>query len=397
MSDKKGVADRFRWHRAARLVTEGGVLAGPGAAASLIDPRPAGPALQAALAAAAAGLPFRIGGEGPAPEEGSAPAFETLTSGSSGSPRRIRRSQASWMASFAVNAGLFGIGPGVAVAVPGQLVQSLALYGALEALHLGATLHLLDAPRPDRQRRALAPAQVLYASPAQLRLLAEAPGPALPGLRLILTGGAKLDTATRALAQTLAPGAAIREFYGAAETSFITLADPASPEDSVGRPYPGVTVELRDAAGQPAPQGEVWLRSPYLFEGYAGDPGPARWQDGWLSVGEVGRIEGGCLFLLGRAGRMITVADQNVFPEAVETFLLSLPGVRRAAVLPRPDPRRGHVLEAVLIGGDDAQILAACRARFGPLASPRRLHRVQDWPLLPSGKTDLAALARVLA
>lgn len=338
------------------------------------------------------GRAFRIGGAGPlraGPGE-----FETLTSGSSGRPRHIRRTMASWTRSFAVNAGLFGIGPGIRVAVLGGMEQSLALYGAVEALHLGAELLTLGGLRPDRQRRALGQgaAQVLYATPAQLRLLVEAGGPALPALRVVLLGGSKLDDGLRAALGGLAAGAAVHEFYGAAEASFITLAGPDDPPQSVGRPYPGV--EIR------APQdrvGEIWVRSPYLFTAYAGDDaGTARWQDGWLCLGEMGRMAGGCLYLAGRAGRMVTVADHNVFPEEIEVFLLGLPGVDRAAVLPRPDPKRGVHLVAVLRGdqGQGPAIQAALRAHLGPTKAPKALIWRQDWPTLPSGKTDLAGLAR---
>ena len=380
--------ERFRWHPAARIVTPDGSSLGPGAEGDqVIPPRPAAEALQQALVATDAGLSFRIGGDGPPPLSG--PVFETLTSGSTGTPRRIRRSQDSWIASFAVNARLFGFGPGRRIGIPGQLVQSLALYGSLEALHLGAELHLLDGLRPDRQAKAIRDRAIdtLYASPAQLRLIAEA-GIALPALRLVLCGGARLDPGTRALTAACAPGADLREFYGAAEASFITLADRKTPEGSVGRAYPGVELRLRDD--------EIWVHSPYLFDGYASDPGPAVWQDGWLSIGERGRIEKGYLYLHGRAGRMVTVADQNVFPEAVETFLLTLPGVTRAAALARPDGKRGHVIEAFVTGGDADAMLSTCRSQLGPHAAPRRIHRIADWPLLPSGKTDLAALERAL-
>ncbi len=360
----------------------------------MISERPACHALATALASAAAGLAFRIGESGAAPIPAARPTFETLTSGSSGAPRRIRRSHASWIASFAVNARLFGIGPGTRVAVAGSLVQSLALYGALEALHLGAELHLLDGLRPDRQivRLRADRIEVLYATPVQLRLMLDLPAKPVATLRLVVIGGSKLDPPTRTAARTLFPNAEIREFYGAAETSFITLSDSETPEGSVGRPYPGVGIDLRGPTGLQ----QIWVRSPYLSDGYADNSGAAQWQDGWLSVGEIGWLEDGYLYLSGRAGRMVTVADQNVFPEEIEAFLLTQPGVTRAAVIPRPDPLRGHVIEAVVEGGEAGTVLAACRARLGPLKTPRRLHRVPDWPLLPSGKTDLAALARTL-
>ena len=177
-----GAEDRFRWHPAARLFGADGaevapVLDGP----SVLDDTDSPKALAKAMARA--GRSFRIGAvDQPAPPDSDPPAFETLTSGTSGTPRRIRRSQSSWTASFAVNGQLFGIGPGARVAVLGRLSHSLALYAGFEGLHLGAAVHLMDRLRPDRQRRALADLRItqLYATPAQLRLLADAPGPLLP-------------------------------------------------------------------------------------------------------------------------------------------------------------------------------------------------------------------------
>ena len=51
---------------------------------------------------------------------------------------------------------MFGIGPGRRIAVLGQLVHSLSLYGARERACLGAEVHLLAGLRPDRQRARLA-------------------------------------------------------------------------------------------------------------------------------------------------------------------------------------------------------------------------------------------------
>lgn len=354
--------------------------------------------------ALASGTAFRIGGDGAAPAQAAMPMFETLTSGSSGMPRRIWRSQASWIRSFQVNANLFGIGPGSRVAVLGRLVHSLSLYGALEAVHLGAEVHLLDDLRPDRQRQTLATRRIggLYATPAQLRLLIEAGGSGLPDLGLVLVGGSKLDAALRADLGLLAPVAQVREFYGAAETSFITLAGEDSPANSVGVPYPGVEIEVR-ANGKTMGEdqtGEIWVRSPYLFHSYAGaDPGGAELADGWLSVGEIGYQKQGHLYLAGRAGRMVTVADHNVFPEEIEAFMATLSGVRRVAVVPRPDKLRGTVLVAVALGDQTRQdeILQAARTRFGPLKAPRNMVWRTDWPVLASGKTDLARIERELA
>ena len=376
---------RFRWHPKA-MVFAAGQGHGPGAAASEPVVLPAAPAI-AALQMALGAPAFRIGGPGPAPE--AAGHFETLTGGSTGTPRRILRHQASWIASFTVNAGLFDIGPGRAVACLGALDQSLSLYAAIEALHLGAALHLLAGMRPDRQARALAAGRVhlLYATPAQMQALLAA-GVDWPELAQIVIGGARLTQSLRAAIAARSP-ARITEFYGAAETSFIAMSGFDTPEGSPGRPYPGVEIRCD--------QGRLWVRSPYLAQGYAGVPGNAQWRDGWVAPGEVGRLQDGFLWLQGRIGRQVKIADQTVQPEEIEAFLAARPGITAAAVLPRPDPARGAVLWAFAQGqGDAAALLAGLRAAFGPLKAPKRLIWVQDWPLLPSGKTDFKALEALL-
>jgi long-chain acyl-CoA synthetase len=215
-----------------------------------------------------------------------------------------------------------------------------------------------------------------------MRMLIEAGGAQL-GLRCVLIGGSKLDARLRAAILAMSPGVQLHEFYGAAEASFITLAGLGCPEASVGRAYPGVEILIE--------AGEIWVRSPYLFDRYAGEGGGAVWRDGWLSVGERGAMREGFLYLHGRAGRMVTVADQNVFPEEIEAFLAGLPGVERVAVVPRADALRGVHLVAVLRGDarQEAAILRAARGVLGALKAPKAVIWVQDWPVLASGKTDL--------
>ena len=393
---EKAASPHFQWHAAARLFgPDGREVPHVAEFAPMLSDRPGGAAVAAALAGQGRG--FRIGGEGPV--EAGFGCFETLTGGSLGGARRVLRSQASWLASFAVNARLFGIGPGVGVAVPGRLSQSLALYGALEGLALGADVHLLDGLRPDRMAQALADRHigVIYATPVHLAQMVGC-GVAWPDLRLVLVGGAKLEAGLRCALRAVAPDAEVREFYGAAEASFITLSGPEDGPETVGQAYPGVEVRICNAQGADLPDGavgEVWLRSPYVFQGYAGDDkGAARWRDGWLTVGEVGSMTSLGLVLRGRAGRMVTIAGQNVFPEEIERFLAGLPGVARAAVLAREDALRGHVLWAVLMGdqASEGDIVGAMRARLGPMVAPRGVIWRRDWPVLGSGKTDLATL-----
>ncbi len=326
--------------------------------------------------------------------------FHSRSGGTTGAAKTIRRSHASWIASFEVNRNHLSLGSEDRYAVLGVPAHSLALYALVEGAHLGADLHSFAGQRPRQQAQGVKAAQatILYATPTQLRLLCET-GAELPCLRHVLCGGGRLTPELWLRIAALCPKADLREFYGAAETSFVAWGDGSGPEGSVGRAYPGVEIRIDAKEGA---IGEIWVRSPYLFDGYAeGDSAETRERDGFVTVGELGQLDKeGHLTVAGRRNRMVTIADQNVFPEDIEAFLLSDPAVTHCAVVPRSDPRRGTHLVAVIDGPAEAELcdalLVRCRRAFGPLAAPRRLQVLDEFPLTLSGKPDLAAIARLL-
>lgn len=390
---------RFQWHPGARLHVGNRILERPASASAdgfmAIAARPLETACAALGDALLRQAPFCIGA--PNGNHTAAPgAFLTLTGGTSGAPKVLRRSQASWIASFRINADRHCYTENERIAVLGGLEHSLALYGALEALHLGHDAYILAGQTASAQSDILSSEGItaLYATPTQLRLLSRA-AQRLTDLRLILCGGGMLDPVTRAHVTTLCPNASLHVFYGAAETSFITLSDARTPEGSVGAAYPGVDLQI-DADGL------IWVQSPYLFDGYvSGQSLHTRWKDGFLSVGEIGELDGnGNLFLRGRAGRMITVADRNVFLDEVETALAAMPGMPCTAVLAIPDTLRGHALVVLVEGPQDGKLAARVRAfwrdEIDPFAMPKRILFIDEFPVLPSGKTDLARLEHLL-
>jgi long-chain acyl-CoA synthetase len=322
--------------------------------------------------------------------------FLTFTGGSTGAPKAIRRTQASWTASFFVNHEMFQFRQHDTVAVLGHLSHSLSLYGVLEGLHLGLDVSVLAGLRPPAQRTELcaSDATILYATPTQLRLLATAFSKPLTNLRLILCGGGHLDESTMQNVMQLCPNADLRVFYGAAETSFITVSDATTPNGFVGKPYPNVTLEVR------APDGEIWVKSPYLAEEYA-DLRLTRDMLGFVSVGELGQmVPNGNLKILGRKNRIVTIADQNVHLENVERVIGLCKDVVACAVLAVPDLTRGSKLVAVVEGNPDAtteeQIKRHCRDLLEAIAIPKSIRFLEHLPLLNSGKPDLAGLTRWL-
>ena len=335
------------------------------------------------------------------------PMFQVLTGGTTGNPKRLLRTHGSWLDSFEVNRKRWDIGPDDRYGILGNLSHSIALYASLEALHVGADLHLMSSIRHDRQRAYVDSESitVLYATPAQLRQMVftdRASGPGAASVKLIMVGGAKLDKSLRNACQNMFRSASVIEFYGTSETSFITIADEGAPAGSVGKPYPNVSLRIGvdgvDTSGEG--QGEILVKSPYMFLGYVLDEGmndarhgrsdpvncrvskPVTSQDGYFATGEIGWMgKEGYLTITGRKDRMYTVADVNVFPEMIEQCLMDAEGVLDAYVYPVADERRGSLTHASLLVSKDtttAMIKSFCRERMGPLAAPRQYRFYYD-------------------
>ncbi|MBS9717914.1 AMP-binding protein [Pseudohalocynthiibacter aestuariivivens] len=419
------VSTSFTWHDQARIVAPDGskpsdpaseAISSASSEVCLISDADPVTAIHQIFRACEEGVEFSVVTEVMAGKKSKArtdddatPYFQCMSSGTTGQPKNIRRTHLSWIRSFEINAASFNLTPTDSYGILGRLSHSLALYSVMEAAHIGADIHILAQLRPDRQIKALAAKEttVLYATPTQLRLLFSAEKllrpQVLPAVRFIFCGGGNLDQATRENAAALFPNAALHEFYGASETSFITIADVETPVGSVGKAYPGVTVEIRQKEmALKNGVGEVWVKSPFLFDGYGqGDSEDTVWQDGFLSVGEMGWLDDmGNLFIAGRKNRMVTIADQNAFPEEIEKFLLSDPAVPHCCVLPRPDAKRGNVFVAIVAGNENAEtrdrLIRLCRQNLGPLKAPRKIIFLPDFPLLSSGKPDLPSIRKIV-
>jgi long-chain acyl-CoA synthetase len=367
-------------------------------AALLVSPKSASTADWAAQPIVRLGERFPPGETAALPSVGGDREFYWgLTSGTTGESKLFARSHASWVASFAAAEAVFSFPPRSQVLIPGPLHHSLFLYGAVHALCRGLTTLLPGAFRPSRIAPYLRAATHLYAVPFMLGELVKF-GCEAPKLGAVFSGGAKLSADDRRRCEQAWPAADLVEFYGASETSFLTFHSTRAlaPEGSVGRPFPGVRIEIRDAAGlalPPGHDGEVFSSGPMLFSRYIGDA-PVQ---GWFSVGDTGLIDSqGCLHLTGRVNRLIKSRALKIHPEIIEAALMELPEVRRVAVVGIPEPARGAIPVAVIepSGGPFRRnVLAAhCRQRLGPRLCPRRYYVADALPLTASGKVAVAQI-----
>jgi acyl-CoA synthetase (AMP-forming)/AMP-acid ligase II len=124
---------------------------------------------------------------------------------------------------------------------------------------------------------------------------------------------------------------------------------------SVGRPVPTVQLEIRDPANRAVlddDEGEVCLRGPMVMPGYWRRPEESAQTvgaDGWLHTGDIGRMEGGRLYLASRKRDLILRGGENVYPVEIEKCIEDHPDVEECAVFGVDDPELGQAVKAVIV------------------------------------------------
>ncbi len=226
------------------------------------------------------------------------------------------------------------------------------------------------------------------------------------GVRLFVSGSAPLPASVFEAFRARF-GHAILERYGMTET-LMTLGNPYDGErrpGTVGRPFAGVETRIVDESGREAEDGgpgELLVRSPTLFSGYWRRPeatAAAFTPDRFFHTGDIAeRASDGYVTLRGRASDLIISGGFNVYPREIEDVLLEQPGVREAAVVGRPDPKRGEVPVAFFAGEAEPSALAsACRDALASFKQPRAFVKVDALPRNAMGKLDKRPLAEAAA
>jgi acyl-CoA synthetase (AMP-forming)/AMP-acid ligase II len=339
---------------------------------------------------------------GEAPPGGAASA--QLTSGTSGRTKVALRSVSALMTEAENYRAALDLGPGTVLACPVPLHHAYGFgLAALAAPLAGATTLVTGADRPRMLLRALDQHDVtLVASvPPMLRLLTEA-ATARPKRRIgYLTAGMLLDPRTAELVGTVL-GGWIGEVYGTTETGPICVRPPVPWQDarSLGRPLPGVRVDLRPLGEVAEPQpsadgapdvssGLVVVHSPTAMTGYLHqdrvDAAPVA--NGFV-VGDIGRRTPDGLVIVGRLANCVNVGGAKVSPEEVEAVLLEFPAVRSCLVDGVPDERLGERIRATVTPADvDLPALQAfCRQRLSGSKLPSRFHSIETLETTATGK-----------
>lgn len=246
-------------------------------------------------------------------------------------------------------------------------------------------------------------------TPTHLRgLLAAArpEGQLLPGVKILAGAGPLAVAERRAILRHVT--SELYMDYGTNEVGALAMSTPEelrrNPE-GVGRPIPGVEMEVVDDDGRPCPSGEVGtlrFRSPLFPPGYeqAVAGSSSRFSDGWFYPGDLGLVDAdGQLVLKGRVDDLINVGGLKIYPADIEGCLARHAAVMEAVAVGVPDRMRGTAVTAAVVlrsPASSVELVAHCRDELGAARSPSRIVPFEDLPRNDMGKVDRVALRRLL-
>lgn len=234
------------------------------------------------------------------------------TSGSTGAPKLIARSEASLVEEGRRYEEGLPLGPADRVAIPLPVSHAYALGWLAGTLKAGAEAILLDPTALTAAARAMADgATIVILTPNLARIMAmrQTSGePPFTTLRCVMVGAGPVD-------QNLDDafhdrfGVRLARNYGSSETGALFAALPPVPARCVGRTLPGVKVRLVTPDGTECPRGETGLLEVAMG-------------NAWHPMGDLACADDmGRFTIMGRQNQSIRRGDRWVSPLEVEEVL----------------------------------------------------------------------------
>jgi acyl-CoA synthetase (AMP-forming)/AMP-acid ligase II len=324
----------------------------------------------------------------------------------------------SWKASLMTR--VHGLGPGDAVLVPAPMAHiSGLLNGVLVPGAAGMRSVVMRRFDPERALALVAGERISFMAGPPTFFIAmggarggpSGSGADVSSVRLISSGGASV---TPAFIEETARifDCRVKRTYGSTEAPTVTTSTNDDPfeiaRDTDGRAIGRVELRISDpetgARITTGSAGELWVRGPEMFAGYADAVQTAAViaPGGWFRTGDLATVDGeGWLRIVGRLKDVIIRGGENISASEVEAALEAHPDVRHAVVVGYPDPLMGERVAAFVesIAPFDVE---ECRRWFtsrgiATFKTPEKVVRLERLPLLGSGKADRAGLARQAA
>jgi long-chain acyl-CoA synthetase len=196
-------------------------------------------------------------------------------------------------------------------------------------------------------------------------------------------------------------GQPLIEAYGLTETSPAACINPLTNTEyngSIGLPISSTDVSIRDEDGNELPLGsvgEICIRGPQVMAGYWNRPdetAKVMLEGGWFRSGDMGRMdEDGYVYIEDRKKDMILVSGFNVYPNEIESYVVTHPAVLEAAAVGVPDEKSGESVKLFVVlraghSATDKELIDYCREGLTGYKVPRKVEFRKELPKTNVGK-----------
>jgi 2,3-dihydroxybenzoate-AMP ligase len=349
------------------------------------------------------------------------PAVFQLSGGTTGVPKLIPRTHNDYIYNSKMAAAVTGVGPEETLLVVLPLAHNLPLAcPGIQGYFLhGGRVVLSNSTRSEDIFSLIERHRVTHIAVVPALLIRLINDPAiekfdLSSLRVIQSGGQRLQPEVRRRTKELIPSVIVQENFGMAEgmLMFVRFDDPEEVRmETVGRPVsPDDEVRLVDDDDNevaPGQVGEFLARGPYTLRGYFGVPeynARAFTTDGFYRSGDLMRLHpSGNYMVEGRKKDLINRGGEKISAEEIENLILSHPAVQNVACVPMPDPVLGERMCAYVIVRAGKTLTLPELVTFlmneeiAKQKLPERLELVEDFPLSPFGKVSKKDLTEKIA
>jgi amino acid adenylation domain-containing protein len=344
-------------------------------------------------------------------------AYLLFTSGTTGEPKGVRTGHAPLPHFVDWYVRTFQPQTEARFAMLSGLSHDPLLRDLFVPLSMGGRIHIAERrvlANPDLLHQWLKSEEIEFAhiTPPLIQLLNEAADQTpLSSLRWVFSGGDVFSDAAAKALRARAPNARLFNFYGTSETPQAVVFQEIDPEKPgpypLGRPIDDVEILILDDQGHPvkdASTGEIVVVTDYLSLGYVtprnSDTGARNPYVRWVSkpayrTGDRGYWdEQGQLRFSGRADDQVKIRGYRVDCAEVAAALVKLGAAQRAVVLPQKGPS-GETWLAAFVSAASPELVTMASEHLPIYMVPQLVVPLERWPLLPNGKIDRAALARL--
>ncbi len=353
--------------------------------------------------------------------EPTAPCIFQLSGGTTGIPKLIPRTNNDYAYNSKVASEVVGVTAESVLLLVLPIAHNLPLAcpGIQGFMFKGAKVVLHANTRPAEMFALIQQHKVTHLKvvPALLIRLINDPSIAnfnLDSVRLIQSGGQRMQPEVRLRTRQLFRNAFVQENFGMSEglLMFVRESDPEEVKlETCGRPVcPDDEVMLIDDEGRIVPDGEVGelaCRGPYTLRGYYGVPEYNARQftaDGFYRSGDLMRKHpSGNYIVEGRKKDLINRGGEKISAEEVENLILMHPAVQNVACVPMPDAAMGEKMCACVVPKQGQTLTLEALVAFlqtheiAKFKLPERLELLPDFPVSTFGKVSKKALGEMVA